>query len=131
MQLSAAFESGSIEVVEATDPGNVRLRIPTDSASDYRMWFYFRVSGVRATALRLVFENAGECSYSSGWEGGYRVSASYDREDWFRVPTAYDGTTMTVSHMPILIAAMARAMLPVTDAPPRSVTWHQSSSSPR
>ena len=100
MHVSAAFESGSIEVVEATDPGNIRLRIPTDSASDYRMWFYFRVSGVRATELRLAFENAGECSYPSGWDGGYRVSASYDREDWFRVPTTYDGTTMTVSHRP-------------------------------
>jgi len=29
-----------------------------------------------------------------------RRSASYDREDWFRVPTDYDGTVLTIRHTP-------------------------------
>jgi len=89
MKISSNFDSGNIEVVDATDPGDIRLRIRKDTASDFFQWFHFRAAGVRGTACRFTIENAGEASYTKGWEG-YRACASYDRTHWFRVPTAYD-----------------------------------------
>src|SRR5690606_31538507 len=62
-------------------------------------WFHFRVSGARGRACSLRFENAGACTYPDGWKD-YRAVASYDREHWFRVPTRYDGTVMTIEHTP-------------------------------
>jgi murein tripeptide amidase MpaA len=47
----------------------------------------------------MRFENAGACTYPSGWTD-YRAVASYDKSRWFRVPTRYDGTVMTVEHTP-------------------------------
>jgi murein tripeptide amidase MpaA len=75
------------------------LRIRKDSHAEFRQWFHFRLSGARGLACKLRFENAGACTYPAGWTD-YRVAASYDRAQWFRVPTSYDGTTMTVVHTP-------------------------------
>lgn len=42
-----------------------------------------------------------QATYAKGYEG-YQVAASYDTENWFRVPTTFDGQVMTVSHTPEL-----------------------------
>ena len=89
MKISSKFDSGNIEVVDAADPGDVRLRIRKDTASDFFQWFHFRVSDVRGRDCRFSILNAGEASYPKGWKG-YRACASYDRSHWFRVPTAYE-----------------------------------------
>jgi murein tripeptide amidase MpaA len=89
MKISSNFDSGNIEVVDAADPGNVRLRIRKDTASDFFQWFHFRAAGVCGTDCVFVLENAKEASYPKGWED-YRVCASYDRAQWFRVPTTYE-----------------------------------------
>ena len=39
--------------------------------------------------------NAGDASYRDGWQG-YRAVASYDRVDWFRVPTEYHGAAVEI-----------------------------------
>ncbi len=41
----------------------------------------------------------GEASYPDGWVD-YKAVASYDRQHWFRVPTAYDNGVLTISHPP-------------------------------
>jgi murein tripeptide amidase MpaA len=100
--ISAQFDSGAIEVVAADYSGataEFKLHIRQDSHADFRQWFHFRLSGARAIACSLCFENAGACSYPKGWQD-YRVVASYDRSYWFRVPTRYDGSVMTVEHTP-------------------------------
>ena len=99
--ISCAFDSGAIEVVSsANETCNAHvLRIRRDSHADFRQWFHFRLSNARGRPCTLRFENAGACTYPSGWKD-YRVAASYDRAHWFRVPTAYDGTVMTVEHTP-------------------------------
>jgi murein tripeptide amidase MpaA len=43
--------------------------------------------------------NAGEAIFPDGWTG-YQAVASYDRQNWFRVATAYDGQVLTISHTP-------------------------------
>ena len=100
--VSSAFDSGAIEVLTVTSTAqdaDIALRIRKDSHAEFCQWFHFRLSGARGLACSLRFENAGACTYPKGWKD-YRAVASYDREHWFRVPTAYDGTVMTVAHTP-------------------------------
>jgi murein tripeptide amidase MpaA len=100
--ISSNFDSGAIEVVSSSNAGasaEFTLRIRKDSHADFRQWFHFRLSGARGTACTLRFENTGACTYPEGWKN-FNAVASYDREHWFRVPTRYDGTVMTVEHTP-------------------------------
>ena len=97
--ISSAFDSGAIEIVDAARADAVRLRIRRDSHADFTQWFHFRLQGVRGKACKLALENAGECTYAAGWKD-YQAVASYDREHWFRVPTRYDGKTMTIEVTP-------------------------------
>jgi len=100
MHISAFFDSGNIEVVSADDPADIRLRIRKDEGPDgFFQWFHYRVTGEAGERRRMVIENAGEASYTKGWEG-YRACASYDRETWFRVDTAYENGQLIIDHVP-------------------------------
>jgi len=99
IRISSNFDSGAIDVVAAEDPANIVLRIRGDSHADFAQWFHFRLQGARGQPCILKFLNAGTCAYPRGWEG-YQAVASYDREHWFRVPTGYDGSVLTVHHTP-------------------------------
>lgn len=99
MKISSAFDSGNIEVIDATDPMNICLDIRKDNRSDFYQWFHFRVDGVRNQELRLRIQNAGGAAYVDGWTG-YKAVASYEGENWFRVDTAYNGGVLTISHCP-------------------------------
>ena len=98
MQIAIAckIDSGNIELVSAEDEENIRARIRPDTNSDFFQWFHFRLAASKGAIVRVVIENAGDCSYADGWHG-YQCAASYDRADWFRIPsTRYDGKTLTV-----------------------------------
>ncbi len=102
IRISSSFDSGAIEVAsisEKQDVARLDLRIRRDSHQDFTQWFHFRVQGVRGRACALRFLNAGACTYPGGWEG-YSVVASYDRDDWFRVPTTYRDGVMSVDFVP-------------------------------
>jgi murein tripeptide amidase MpaA len=99
ISITSQFDAGAIEVVSAEDPAAIRLRVRPDSHADFAQWFYFRVSGVRDEPLTMIFENAADCAFADGWRE-YRAVASYDRINWFRVPTRYDGRVLTVEHTP-------------------------------
>ena len=91
IRISSQFDSGAIEVLDCSDASNIRLDLPADNAADFRQWFHFRLQGARGQACVLSFENAGQSAYPSGWDG-YRVVASYDRRNWFRLQSGqYDG----------------------------------------
>ncbi|MEQ8332841.1 M14-type cytosolic carboxypeptidase [Nisaea sp.] len=98
-RIDAAFDSGNIEVVTATDPNDIQLRIAKDTGSDFYQWFHFRLAGAAGRGVTMRILNAGGSSYPKGWEN-YRACASYDRDTWFRVPTSYDGTELTIRHVP-------------------------------
>lgn len=98
--ISAAFDSGNIEVVDSARPDDIRLRIRDDAGGEHRQWFHFRVSGVRGVPLTLHIDNASACSYTSGWPG-YRACVSTDHVTWRRVTdTRYDGTCLTICLTP-------------------------------
>ncbi len=88
MFITSDFDSGNIEIVSASDPSDIRLRIQKDKQSDFYQWFHFRLTGVQGVACKVVIENAGGAAYAEGWED-YRVCVSYDRENWHRLETAY------------------------------------------
>ncbi|MFP5402039.1 MAG: M14-type cytosolic carboxypeptidase [Gammaproteobacteria bacterium] len=100
MKISSAFDSGAIEVVSLDDPANVRLRLRKDNAADFHQWFHFRLMGAAGKPLRMVFDNAGTAAYPDGWPD-YRCAASYDRQNWFRIPgTRYENGELIVEHTP-------------------------------
>jgi murein tripeptide amidase MpaA len=99
ISITSQFDAGAIDIVSADDPAAIRLRVRPDSHADFAQWFYFRVSGARDEPLTMTFENAADCAFADGWRE-YRAVASYDRINWFRVPTRYDGRVLTIEHTP-------------------------------
>jgi murein tripeptide amidase MpaA len=90
MQIRSDFDSGNIQVVDAGDPARVRLAIRKDFASDHFQWFHFLAEGLTPGQRHgFSLTNAAQSSYKNAWSG-YQAVASYDGEDWFRVPTCYD-----------------------------------------
>lgn len=99
IKISDSFDSGAIEVVRADSAAAIELKLRKDSHADIYQWFHFRLQGARGQACTIRFLNAGMATYAQGFQD-YQVVASYDTETWFRVPTAFDGQVMTVSHTP-------------------------------
>jgi len=97
--ISKSFDSGSIDVIDVTDLLNIRLKILRDHKSDFFQWFHFRASGVLEKPCNFIIEQANETAFPEGWEN-YNVCASYDRDIWFRVPSAYDGESLSWSITP-------------------------------
>ena len=89
MEISADFDSGNIQVEDASDPRHVRLSMRTDLNSLHFQWFHFRVDGMQLGAEHAFsIINAGQSAYSQAWDG-YNAVASYDQQNWFRVPSRY------------------------------------------
>jgi len=99
MKISSAFDGGNIICHDSSDPSNIRLDIRQDQDSEFFQWFYFRLSGAAGQDCALKLVNAGNAAYPKGWEN-YRAVASYDRIDWFRVATEFDGKNLTIRHRP-------------------------------
>ena len=98
--ISAAFDSGNIQVVDASRADDVRLRVRDDAGGEHRQWFHFRISGARSVPLTLHIDNALQCSYPGGWPG-YRACVSADHVNWRRVTdTSYDGSRLTIRLTP-------------------------------
>lgn len=99
MIINSRFDAGNIEVVDTDGDDAVRLRIRPDVGDEHMQWFYFQVLDAREARCRFRIENAGQVSYPRAFEG-YQAVASYDRDLWFRVPTSFDGQTLTIEHTP-------------------------------
>jgi len=99
VSISSDFDNGNIKVVDDRDPGDIRLEIEPDGAAAFHQYFNFRVENARGKPLVMRMFNAGTASYLAGWEN-YNAVASYDGEDWFRVPTHYADGVLTIEHTP-------------------------------
>ncbi len=99
IKISQNFDSGAIDVVSCASAGAIDLQIRKDTQAEIHQWFHFRLQGGRGQACTIRFLNAGQATYANGFEQ-YQVTASYDRENWFRVPTSFDGQVLTVTHTP-------------------------------
>jgi len=101
MKISTQFDSGNIEVLSLDHSSDIRLAIRKDTNSDFFQWFHFRLQGVRGIRCGISIVNAGDSSYPEGW-GPYKACASYDRENWFRVPTHFNGKALEIQFTPEL-----------------------------
>lgn len=99
LHISTSFDAGAIEVVSLVDPQDIQLKIRADNASDFAQWFYFCLQGAAGVPVRLNFVNAGQSAYPKGWTN-YRVVASYDHQNWFRLDTDFDGQVLSTSFTP-------------------------------
>ena len=100
LKISTRFDGGAVIVHDLADPQNIRLSIRPDNASDFAQWFYFRLQGAAYQNCVMHFENVASSAYPSGWED-YQARASYDRQNWFCVPTRYENGVLTIEHTPL------------------------------
>jgi murein tripeptide amidase MpaA len=99
MQVSSGFDGGAIEVI-SLDGARAELAVRHDiqadgQPSEFLQWFYFRVSGAEDSGAELRIINAGATTYPEGWRD-YRAVTSWNRRDWERIPTRYDGQILTL-----------------------------------
>ena len=90
MDISSNFDSGNIEVIDASDPQRVLLAMRADLKSYHFQWFHFKVENlIPGQRYGFSLTNAGQSAYSHAWTG-YNAVASYDQVDWFRVPSRFE-----------------------------------------
>jgi murein tripeptide amidase MpaA len=99
IKISHHFDSGAIDLIRADSPDAIEVNLRNDSHADIRQWFHFRLQGARDQECTIRFMNAWNATYPDGWNN-YQACASYDTVNWFRVPTAFDGQVMTITHTP-------------------------------
>lgn len=95
MHITANFDAGNIDVINIDDKKDIQLAIRPDVGEEFFQWFNFRLSGQIGEQYVLNIMNAGEASYLEGWES-YQAVASYDRQQWFRLPTSYKEGKLTI-----------------------------------
>jgi len=96
MRITANFDAGNIEVISLENKQDIQLSIRPDAGGEFFQWFNFRLSGEIGDHYVLNIMNAGEASYVKGWKN-YQAVASYDREDWFRLPTTYKDGKLSIT----------------------------------
>ena len=117
LSISSAFDGGNIRLVaiEGADSEHPRidLEIVRDANSEFYQWFYFRLTGAEGRAVQLRIVNCAGSAYPLGWDG-YRAVMSYDREDWERVESRYEGGVLTISVTPDANSAWFAYFAPYT-----------------
>lgn len=88
MFITADFDGGNIEVIKQESQA-ADLKIRHDRNSKYCQWFYFKCVAGRQTDCCFRILNAEKSSYPKGWKN-YKAVASYDRKEWFRIPTDFE-----------------------------------------
>lgn len=99
MFISSNFDSGNINVVDASNPNNIVLSINNDNQSEFYQWFHFRVQANPFEQYGFCIQGLNTSAYPDGWKG-YDVVASYDRQEWFRVDSEFDGERLTFAFTP-------------------------------
>lgn len=99
MKIFSNFESGNINVVNADTPQNIQLTIPADKHTDIAQWFHFRLESEAQVSHHFEIQGLAKSAYPEGWKD-YDVVASYDREEWFRIPATCDGDTLKFDIIP-------------------------------
>jgi len=99
MHISSNFDSGNISVVKADSPEDIVLRINNDNQSNFYQWFHFRLNSMPFVSHTLTIEDLAKSAYPDGW-ADYNVLASYDRQEWFRVDSSFDGDRLTFEFTP-------------------------------
>lgn len=106
--ISSKVTSGSIDVIDASNPSDIRLALRKDPGDVFLGWYHFRVSGARGQCCRFSLTNAGDVlswrlanreDYEHSWQNTGPL-VSNDGETWFRVPASYEGEAFVFEHTP-------------------------------
>jgi murein tripeptide amidase MpaA len=99
MRILTPKDGGKIQLLQCKGR-EARLAIRADDAArQFRQYFSFVARDLDGEAS-FEIGNAGDCTYGDAFED-YRVCASIGEEDeWFRVPTEFDGKTLRFSYEP-------------------------------
>ncbi|WP_046269944.1 M14 family metallopeptidase [Pseudomonas syringae] len=97
LTIGSDFDSGNIQVLDASDPAHIRLAIRPDTKSAHFQWFHFQADGLNVgQTYGFSLTNASESTFNRAWTG-YNAVASYDHKNWFRVASDFDGKTLNFS----------------------------------
>jgi murein tripeptide amidase MpaA len=96
MRISSNFDGGNINVINTDNINDIQLAIRPDQGDEFFQWFNFKLDGHVGNVYTLNIINAGSSSYPGGWED-YQAVASYDRQHWFRLPTAYKDGILSIN----------------------------------
>lgn len=99
MHISSHFDSGNIRVINAESPSNIVLGINKDNASDFYQWFHFRLATDPFETHKITITELAKSAYPDGWQD-YNVLASYDRQEWFRIESQFDGDNLSFEFTP-------------------------------
>jgi murein tripeptide amidase MpaA len=99
MIINSQFDSGNIEVVSASSPDEIQLTIKKDNQSDFYQWFHFKLHTKAYVNHTIYINDLAKSAYPDGWKD-YQAVASYDRNEWFRVDTSFDGERLTIDFTP-------------------------------
>lgn len=109
IEISAAFDGGNIEVLDAEDASAIRLAIRPDPGTGVYHWFSFKVSGAAGRTCRMHIVNAGGAF--ARWDG-YRAVVSEDNRTWRRADTHYEDGVLTITHAPQALSFHVAAFAP-------------------
>lgn len=102
MEITSKLDSGNI-IFDSTEIINninhVYLRIRKDVGAEFLQWFYFRLTTSAGDNLILHITNAKDAFSQEGWRD-YNVCTSYDRKNWFRTNSSYDGEELKMEIKP-------------------------------
>jgi len=110
ISVTANIPNGSVDVVDASSPTDVQLKLRRDPGPDQLAigYYHFRATGVKGQgcSFRILDVGsdaqarlAGREGYEDGWTNtGPHVS--YDRKYWFRIPGKLEGRDYVFRHTP-------------------------------
>lgn len=111
--------------MKADDKNDIQLKIPNDNMSEFYQWFHFRLETEAEQSHTIKLLDLAKSAYPEGWQG-YDVVASYDREEWFRVPADFDGDTLTFTVIPdVAQSTLLISRLTLTTVILIYYTWHK------
>lgn len=99
MRIDDRLDGGNIGVIDGAPGTTAALEIRPDPGTAFLHWFHFRCLAAPGVEHRFDIVNAGRSRTPDGWRD-YRVAASYDRRHWFRLPTRFDGGTLSFALTP-------------------------------
>ncbi|MFT2091286.1 M14-type cytosolic carboxypeptidase [Paraglaciecola sp. 2405UD69-4] len=99
MRISSNFDSGNIQVISAASPQDIQLSIRKDNQSEFYQWFHFKLDTQSFVSHTISINDLANSAYPDGWLN-YQAVASYDRQEWFRVETEFDGDKLIIQHTP-------------------------------
>lgn len=97
--VNTRFDGGSIIVKDIKEQNNLRFSIRNDTNSHFAQWFYFQLNGVKNQEISCYLDELDKTAYPKGWEN-YNVCASYDNQNWFRIPSTFADDTLSWSISP-------------------------------